>query len=821
MLRHVFFAAILPLSGFASFQSQEGDYPSCIHQYRATLRHIESGGIGYKDGYTTLAMFFSPDSSHWRVTPFLDARGHVFDNGKWAANAGVGLRTECHNLVYGINTYYDYRNVGRFNSNQIGVGIESLGELFEFRINGYLPIGKKSSSPYDTTFGGFSGNYLFLSQKYQSAMKGFNAELGFHFGRYNSFNFYAAAGPYYFIGQVARSTWGGKARISATFKDFLRLEISNSYDRTFHNKFQAQLSLSIPFGPNPRGREQDCTCRAVNRVYERLVQPVDRQEIIVVDNARRKNIATDPSTGQPFFFVFVDNTSSSNGTYESPYHSLAQAQENSSPYNIIYVYPGDGTTVGMDSGIALKSNQKFWGSGINHLLQTAQGTISIPAQSSTSPTITNTNIDTEGNAITLAANNAISGFTITSAINDAIYGIDPQSLSVSSCTIQNTGTYAIEAAFPGDASISITNNQFVNNVNGIFLTLNGTSTLDCSNNSFEGQTSISSTPLEVVASGNVFSANVANNIFNNNATGSLRFNLNNVVDANINVLNNTISNSGTGSQASLGSNFVVLANGTTEKCSIELKGNKFTGNGSNSLYMHTSGAFTTLNVTASGNTMSGNGGSALVLATPVDALTLLVTDNIITECNDNGIAVISSGNSTTGDITISNNTITDIRNASNGIAINQDFTTLNLAITNNEISRCEGTGIISYAPTGIDSLTLNISDNAINNCQNLSSNASSGVDIEQYVSFEGTIANNTLSDNTGVDVMVGSTLPTPAACLTLTGNNSAAGYLLTNPVDGLFNLSPCDAGSVNVGTINTSGVITPVQSCPDGVLCPP
>ena len=137
----------------------------------------------------------------------------------------------------------------------------------------------------------------------------------------------------------------------------------------------------------------------------------------------------------PYFFVFVDNTSSSNGTYESPYHSLAQAQDNSSPNDIIYVFPGDGTTTGMDSGISLQANQKFWGSGISHSIQTSEGTISIPAQSSSSPTITNTNIDTDGNAITLATNNAISGFTITSAINDAIYGTDPQSLEVSSCTI--------------------------------------------------------------------------------------------------------------------------------------------------------------------------------------------------------------------------------------------------------------------------------------------------------------------------------------------------------------------------------------------------
>jgi hypothetical protein len=177
-----------------------------------------------------------------------------------------------------------------------------------------------------------------------------------------------------------------------------------------------------------------------------------------------------------------------------------------------------------------------------------------------------------------------------------------------------------------------------------------------------------------------------------------------------------------------------------------------------------------LEITASTNTISDNGGSALVLATPVDQLTLLATDNIITGCGDNGIAVIGSALTSIGNITINNNTITDIGNSSNGIAVNQDFSSLNLTVLNNEIYRCEGSGIISYAPSGIDILTLNVSGNTINNCENLSSNAASGLDIEQYTSITGSVDVNTFSDNTGTAVTIGSTLSAPTACLTFTGN---------------------------------------------------
>ena len=811
----------------AMFADEVGTSPSkeCRNgkrHYRVSARHIEGGGIGYNKGYTTLEGFFAPNPEQLVVMPFLDVRGHVFNDGKMAANAGLGFRGILGCRTYGLNTYYDYRNTKRLHYNQVGVGLETLGTLWDFRINGYLPVGKKITSPYGIKFDKFSGNQLVLSQKRQFSMKGADAEVGFHFGKSHNFDFYAAAGPYYYIGQIGHNTWGGKARLSGMYKEYITVELSNSYDRMFHNNFQGQVTFTLPFGNRSRVKKtKNCnSCKMADAIVSRMVEPVAREEIIVAGKRKQHPIAIDPATGKPYFFVFVDNTSSSSGTYHSPYHSFAQVEDNSSPNDIIYVFPGNGTTAGMDSGISLKANQKLWGSGTSQSLQTSQGMISIPVQSGSSPTITNTNALTEGNAITLATNNAISGITIKAAMNDAIFGADPQSLEVSSCTFENTTTFAIQASFSGDASVSITNNQFLNNVNGIFLTLDGTSNIVCTDNTFKGQTSVSSVPLEITADSNVLACQIKNNIFSENTTGTLRFNFNNVANAAISVLNNTITNNGTGSQSTLGSSFVILANGNTENCSIALENNSFAGNASNSLYLHTSGAFTNLAVTASKNAMSNNGGSALVLATPVDNLTLLATDNAITGCGDNGIAIIASMLTTNGNITINNNIIEGIANQSNGISLSQNFSNLSLTLLNNAINGCEGTGILSYATSGIDYLTLNVSGNTITNCQNLSSNAAAGLDIEQFTNLQGTLTNNILSNNTGLDLIVGSTLTAPSACLTFTGNSSSTDYLLTNPGDGIYNLSPCNVNSVNIGTINTSGTITSVQSCPAAALCP-
>ena len=81
----------------------------------------------------------------------------------------------------------------------------------------------------------------------------------------------------------------------------------------------------------------------------------------------------------------MNNLSHSAGTFESPYPTLAEAQAASAPGDVIYVFPGDGTTNGMNSGIALQSNQSFWGSGVSHYLATNLGTINIPAQTLASP----------------------------------------------------------------------------------------------------------------------------------------------------------------------------------------------------------------------------------------------------------------------------------------------------------------------------------------------------------------------------------------------------------------------------------------------------
>ena len=174
-----------------------GDMPSSM---RITARHIENKGIGYKTGYSTLEAFLGAPPETWAVMPFLDLRGHIFDDGKWAANGGLGLRSIIGDRVYGVYSYYDFRNANRKNYNQISFGVETTGTFWDARLNGYVVVGGKRAAGYHPKFYEFSENSLFLTRKHEYALSGANGEIGFHALKMKNVDLYVARAPYYFKG---------------------------------------------------------------------------------------------------------------------------------------------------------------------------------------------------------------------------------------------------------------------------------------------------------------------------------------------------------------------------------------------------------------------------------------------------------------------------------------------------------------------------------------------------------------------------------------------------------------------------------------------
>lgn len=549
---------------------------SLYHNINIGIRHIEARGIGYTNGYTTLEGF-GIYNHHDPFMPFLDLRGHIFDNGKLAGNAGIGARSylsSIHHLL-GYYFYYDIRQGGHgLTAQQLSPGIELLGRRMEYRINAHFPIGNQKSHRYDYAFDSFKGNNILLKYKRQYVMKGADAEVGVHIAQSSNYDLYAGAGPYYFHAAYD-TTWGGKARLNGKYKEYITVEASYSYDHLFGSIFQGSVAINIPFGKKIRKKERACP-QGDDYLLSRESQSPYRFEIPVIKKHKSSTKAINPNTNDPWIVWFVDNTSSSLGTFNSPFPTLTQAQNASSPNEIIYVFPGDGTTTGLDQGIALKDQQKLFGASTVQSILTTQGTIQIPQFSNTLPLLTAPNT-----VIALANNNEVSGFRITTtsmstpnlifgsnisggSIHDNVIFANVQNLGIK---IQGTGNYNIE------------NNQLfapLSSSDGISLAPNaGGLSAIVKNNTIIGYSNCILLNADVVGgSGGHFI--VEDNTLSDAGNRGIFFQSFNVSSGSILTIENNTLNS-------MGENSIYVA--TNESLCLTINNNQITASGQNALYV--------------------------------------------------------------------------------------------------------------------------------------------------------------------------------------------------------------------------------------------
>lgn len=277
-----------------------------------SLSYTDGKGLGYSQGYTSLDLFLSQPLCQKRLVPFLDLRGHIFNSGKFAANAGLGVRwlDDGHKRIWGINAFYDYLQTSRQPYNQVSVGLEALGNTWDVRLNGYLPVGPKRTPLYAFVYEDLLPTGFLLKGKEQFAMKGIDSEVGYHLCRMKYFDFYAGAGPYCYWGHSAETknalrhthkhAIGGRLSTSISFLNYVSLEAVATYDTLFKWGGQVTLALILPFDLTFRigGSGKNATCNEnFCCLKKELYQPVLRNEIIVVDKIHR--YSTDPDILDP------------------------------------------------------------------------------------------------------------------------------------------------------------------------------------------------------------------------------------------------------------------------------------------------------------------------------------------------------------------------------------------------------------------------------------------------------------------------------------------------------------------------------------------
>jgi hypothetical protein len=238
-----------------------------LAEHRAEVRHIEPGGVGYTQGYTTASLFLS--EVLWEtLVPFMDFRAHAFNSGNPAFNTGGGVRFVASELIFGGNVYYDYRKTSHASYSQVTIGFEALSQYRDVRVNAYIPFGDKNTM---------------WASKQEFAMPGANVEVGKTFELASFAVLYGAVGVYYFA-RSSKHAMGGELRASVQFFDHVKIEGFASYDPVFKAIGQGEFSLVFPFGPKRKVRGGGDRSLSEQESFQRKTfQPISRYEMIVVD----------------------------------------------------------------------------------------------------------------------------------------------------------------------------------------------------------------------------------------------------------------------------------------------------------------------------------------------------------------------------------------------------------------------------------------------------------------------------------------------------------------------------------------------------------
>ncbi len=263
----------------------KSDYP-CKNKFiapkRVTIKHAE--GFGEKNGfptdYSSFAFLFAGNYQLGHFMPMVDMRGFVFNDGTYAASAGLATRyipkqnSFCRLL--GLNFFYDWRQGHHRDFNQIGVGMEILGKRWDFRANAYLPFGMyKKKCVFDEDE--FHAERKTTEFPYYSS----NFEIGYLVANGKNILLYAATGPYFLSGKFHHHATGWEGRIRPQYKDYLAVDLAVSYDGVFKTIYQATVILYLPLYrlcPKNKG-----PCGITDR---QIYQPIERFEVTSIGRRR-------------------------------------------------------------------------------------------------------------------------------------------------------------------------------------------------------------------------------------------------------------------------------------------------------------------------------------------------------------------------------------------------------------------------------------------------------------------------------------------------------------------------------------------------------
>lgn len=272
---------------------------------------VEMGGRFSDSRSIGEANLFAPVWQNSDSLLFFDVRASFDNHHAREGNFGLGFR---HMLDNGWNLggygYLDVRRSSAGNSfYQTTLGVEALGETFDFRANAYLPIGKRekwqatstsASTPLSAPEAVLTGTSLAIQRQVldtvttnyliERAMAGFDAEIGARLPVFSGDDFKldvkAFAGGYHFAADGMRDISGPRARLELVARDFAAFPgmkltggLTWQDDKVRGEQLIGSVGLRIPFHEPARG------AKPLSYMEERMMDAVVR-DVDIVTNSR-------------------------------------------------------------------------------------------------------------------------------------------------------------------------------------------------------------------------------------------------------------------------------------------------------------------------------------------------------------------------------------------------------------------------------------------------------------------------------------------------------------------------------------------------------
>jgi hypothetical protein len=326
----------------------------------------DSSGAGW-DGVTHFEGFIPLRQSPGRDITFFEPRFLLDNDGNIGGSLLLGHRIydPQSDRTYGGYIAFDRRETDASNFSQLGLGLESLGNIWDFRFNAYIPLGdsrhlvdeSRSETGY-TTSTQFVRNRLLLSSRreqqvtrtYEAGLLGLDAEAGAKLADWTDGDLRAFGGIYFYDAQGTDSTLGWRLRLQARPTQNLTLGLAVQNDDLFGTNVVASIGFTFP-RIRPRGPIRDSEA-----VAARLGEPISRNPTIAIHTQRDTHTTVEENTAplrnpeeeQPYRFIHVTlGRKGGNGTFEHPFGTIQEALNASvsDGNTIVYVDAGRNPTI--------------------------------------------------------------------------------------------------------------------------------------------------------------------------------------------------------------------------------------------------------------------------------------------------------------------------------------------------------------------------------------------------------------------------------------------------------------------------------------------